>query len=85
MVCSLVNYRIDGNQNNLRNAAYEAIMEMMKNSPTDCYPVVRTTLVIVLDKLEKVLQMEVSSTCDLIISPFPSDHSSVIPNTLISS
>ena len=26
-------YRPDGNQNNLRNAAYEAIMEMMKNSP----------------------------------------------------
>ena len=25
--------RQDGNQNNLRNAAYEAIMEMMKNSP----------------------------------------------------
>ena len=30
---SVFTYRTDGNQNNLRNAAYEAIMEMMKNSP----------------------------------------------------
>lgn len=26
-------YRSDGNQHNLRNAAYEALMEMIKNSP----------------------------------------------------
>jgi len=50
--------REDGNQNNLRNAAYEAIMEMMKNSPKDCYPVVLKTLLAVLEKLERVLQME---------------------------
>lgn len=25
--------RSDGNQHNLRNAAYEALMEMIKNSP----------------------------------------------------
>ncbi|XP_052813839.1 importin subunit beta-1-like isoform X2 [Mya arenaria] len=50
--------RADANQNNLRNAAYEAIMELMKNSPKDCYPIVLSTLVLVLDKLEKVLQLE---------------------------
>lgn len=50
--------RTDGNQNNLRNAAYEAIMEMMKNSPKDCYPIVLKTLLLILEKLERVLQME---------------------------
>ncbi|KAL4217331.1 Importin subunit beta-1 [Mactra antiquata] len=50
--------RGDGNQNNLRNAAYEAIMEMMKNSSKDCYTIVLRTLVLVLDKLDKVLKME---------------------------
>lgn len=50
--------RQDGNQNNLRNAAYEAIMEMMKNSPKDCYPIVLKTLLLILEKLERVLQME---------------------------
>lgn len=50
--------RPDGNQNNLRNAAYEAIMEMMKNSTKDCYQIVLRTLVLVLEKLERVLQME---------------------------
>jgi len=57
MACS----RPDGNMSNLRNAAYEAIMEMMKNSPKDCYPYVLNTLVLVLDKLEKILQLEVSA------------------------
>ena len=32
--------RQDGNQENLRNAAYEAIMELMKNAPDDCYDIV---------------------------------------------
>lgn len=50
--------RGDGNQNNLRNAAYEAIMEMMKNSTKDCYDIVQRTLLVVLEKLERVLQME---------------------------
>ncbi|KAH3770842.1 importin subunit beta-1-like isoform X1 [Dreissena polymorpha] len=50
--------RTDGHQNNLRNAAYEAIMELMKNSPKDCYPIVLKTLLVVLDKLEKILQLE---------------------------
>lgn len=38
--------RADGAQANLRSAAYEALMEMVKNSPKDCYATVqRTTLV----------------------------------------
>lgn len=52
---------VAGNQNNLRSAAYEALMEMMKNSPKDCYPVVTETTVIILDRLQRILQMEVST------------------------
>ncbi|XP_033729110.1 importin subunit beta-1-like isoform X1 [Pecten maximus] len=50
--------RADGNQHNLRNAAYEALMEMIKNSPKDCYAIVQKTTVIILEKLNRVLQME---------------------------
>ncbi|XP_034302242.1 importin subunit beta-1 isoform X3 [Magallana gigas] len=50
--------RSDGNQHNLRNAAYEALMEMIKNSPKDCYAIVQKTTLVVLEKLERVLQME---------------------------
>lgn len=50
--------RPDGNQNNLRNAAYEAIMELIKNSPKDCYPFVKDTLLEILQKLSKVIENE---------------------------
>ncbi|KAL3854848.1 hypothetical protein ACJMK2_014087 [Sinanodonta woodiana] len=50
--------RSDGNQHNLRNAAYEALMEMMKNSAKDCYPIVQKTTLVILEKLDRVLQME---------------------------
>ncbi|VDI39445.1 importin subunit beta-1 [Mytilus galloprovincialis] len=50
--------RADGNQHNLRNAAYEALMEMVKNSPKDCYAIVQKTTLIILEKLDRVLQME---------------------------
>lgn len=50
--------RTDANQNNLRNAAYEAIMELMKNSTKDCYSIVQQTLIVVLEKLDQVLHME---------------------------
>lgn len=33
-------------------------MEMIKNSPKDCYEIVKTTIRIVLDRLQQVLQME---------------------------
>lgn len=52
-------YRADGNQNNLRGAAYEALMEMVKNSPKDCYVTVQKTTMVILERLQRVLQMEV--------------------------
>ncbi|XP_067934180.1 importin subunit beta-1-like [Watersipora subatra] len=58
--------RSDGNQNNLRSAAYEALMELIKNSPKDCYEVVKSTTVIILERLRTILQMEsqISSSAD---------------------
>ncbi|KAK7111932.1 hypothetical protein V1264_011476 [Littorina saxatilis] len=58
--------RPDGNQHNLRNAAYEALMELVKNSPKDCYVIVQKTTVIILERLERVLGMEaaIQSTND---------------------
>ncbi len=50
--------RADASAANLRSAAYEAIMELVKNSPKDCYPTVQRTIVIVLERLQQVLQME---------------------------
>lgn len=50
--------RPDGNQANLRAAAYEALMDMIKNSPLDCYTVVQRTTIIILERLNQVLQME---------------------------
>ncbi|CAF0896665.1 unnamed protein product [Didymodactylos carnosus] len=50
--------RTDGNQSNLRNAAYEALMEMIRNSPKDCYATVQRTTMIVLERLNNVISME---------------------------
>lgn len=50
--------RLDGNQANLRSAAYEALMEMVKNSPKDCYITVQKTTMVILERLQHVLQME---------------------------
>lgn len=50
--------REDGAQANLRAAAYEALMDMIKNSPLDCYLVVQRTTIVILDRLNHVLQME---------------------------
>lgn len=50
--------RQDGAQANLRGAAYEALMDMIKNAPQDCYPVVQTTTMVVLERLNQVLQMD---------------------------
>lgn len=43
---------------NLRIAAYETLMELIKNSPKDCYPVVQDTLVVVLNKLGDLLNKD---------------------------
>lgn len=50
---------LTGNLNNLRSAAYEALMELIKNSPKDCYEVVKRTTEIILERLQTILQMEV--------------------------
>lgn len=50
--------RPDGAQANLRPAAYEALMEMVKNSPKDCYVTVQRTTMVILERLQQVLQME---------------------------
>ena len=50
--------REDAGSSNLRAAAYEALMEMVKNSPKDCYQTVQDTTLIILTRLQQVLQME---------------------------
>ena len=50
--------RPDAATANLRAAAYEALMEMIKNSPKDCYTTVQRTVVVILERLQQVLQME---------------------------
>ena len=42
----------------MRAAAYEALMEMIKNSPKDCYQTVQKTVMVILERLQQVLQME---------------------------
>lgn len=54
--------RHDGHQNNLRSAAYEALMEIVKNSAKDCYPAVQRTTLVIMERLQQVLQMEVSAS-----------------------
>ncbi|UJR09591.1 hypothetical protein I4U23_013826 [Adineta vaga] len=50
--------RPDGTQSNLRNAAYEALMEMIRHSPKDCYITVQKTTVTILDRLNRVISVE---------------------------
>ena len=50
--------RPDGAESNLRSAAYEALMQMLSNSPLDCYNTVHRTTVVILERLERTLQME---------------------------
>ncbi|KAL5279085.1 KPNB1 family protein [Megaselia abdita] len=50
--------RADGAKANLRAAAYEALMDMIKNSPQDCYVTVQKTTMVILERLNQVLQME---------------------------
>ena len=57
-VCHSVSDRPDAAQANLRSAAYEALMEMVKNSPKDCYVTVQKTIMVILERLQQVLQME---------------------------
>ena len=66
--------RQDAATANLRSAAYEALMEMIKNSPKDCYEIVKTTIRIVTFPLIVCLfyflicmvQVFLKSTCSII-------------------
>ncbi|KAM9660258.1 LOW QUALITY PROTEIN: importin subunit beta-1-like [Trichechus inunguis] len=60
--------RPDGHQNNLRGAAYESLMETVKNSAKDCYPAIQKTTLVIMERLQQVLQMEshIQSTSDRI-------------------
>lgn len=43
----------------MRSSAYEALMEIVKNSAKDCYPAVQKTTLVIMERLQQVLQMEV--------------------------
>ena len=53
--------RADGNQNNLRGAAYEAVMEMIKNAPQDCYGTVLNTTTEIMNRIQNLFQLEATS------------------------
>ena len=53
--------RADGNQNNLRGAAYEAVMEMIKNAPQDCYGTVLNTTTEIMNRIQSLFQLEATS------------------------
>ncbi|RWS17422.1 importin subunit beta-1-like protein [Dinothrombium tinctorium] len=58
--------RPDANQANLRSSAYEALMELIKNSPRDCYVIIQKITMVILNRLQQVLQLEnyIQSTSD---------------------
>jgi importin subunit beta-1 len=74
-------FRTDGQQSNLRISAYEALMEMIKNSPKDCYPVVRSTTMTILKKIEHLLAIEAHLTSATDRSQFV-DLQALLCNTL---
>ncbi|XP_022662446.1 importin subunit beta-1-like isoform X2 [Varroa destructor] len=53
--------RADGNQSNLRGAAYESLMEMMKNSPKDCYQWVQSMTMVILQRINHILQISATA------------------------
>lgn len=50
--------RQDAHQANLRSAAYEALMEMVKNGAKDCYHTVQMTTQVILERIQKIIQFE---------------------------
>lgn len=52
--------RTDGGHNNLRTAAYEALMSLIKHSAKDCYMVIRDTTQVILTRLQQAVQLDVS-------------------------
>jgi len=52
--------RGDAHLNNLRSSAYEAVMELVKNSPKDTYATVQKTVMAILGKMDTILTLEES-------------------------
>lgn len=52
--------RSDAHLNNLRSSAYEAVMELVKNSPKDVYPVIGMLIMSILAKMDAITKMEKS-------------------------
>lgn len=57
----------DSANKSLRSAAFEALMALLKSSPKDCYPTVQRTTLVVLEKLNHFLQLEVCSSSSNIL------------------
>lgn len=49
--------RPDANESNLRSGAYEALMSLLSNSPTDCYACVQQTTMVIMQRIQSALQM----------------------------
>ncbi|XP_047138096.1 importin subunit beta-1 isoform X1 [Hydra vulgaris] len=54
--------RGDAHLNNLRSSAYEAVMELVKNSPKDVYSVIQEIVLDILNKMQAILKMEESGS-----------------------
>ena len=80
MLC--VHYRPDGHQNNLRSSAYESLMEIVKNSAKDCYPAVQKTTLVIMERLQQVLQMEVRLNTFLVGRAWYFTHSCIFKTVL---
>ncbi|XP_050439163.1 importin subunit beta-1-like [Adelges cooleyi] len=50
--------RGDGMRSNLRSAAYEALMDMIKFSPIECYETVKSTTLIILSRLNQIFNLQ---------------------------
>lgn len=55
-------FRQDAHLHNLRSSAYEAVMELVKNSPKDVYSTIQKTLLAILNKMTAIFEMEQSGT-----------------------
>jgi len=57
VVCDL---RADAGAGNLRSSAFEALMDLIKYSAQDCYPVVQKTTLLMMERLQQMLQLDVT-------------------------
>lgn len=50
--------RSDSNRGNLRSSAYEALMDVIKFSAKDVYPIIQKTTLVIIERLQHVLQLD---------------------------